>query len=276
MNLAGITMPIATRPTNAQLRQIMLADPVWSVYALADLQPEFAPYCHWQTASVADGRTALTLLYTGLSPEILLTVGDPGLLAQCLDRLAVEHALPDRVYLSIREEHEAPVTRWYDNRADRRPMLRMTIKGQACTPDGRTATLPLIRLGRADADCIRTLYACGGPFTPDAFDPYQLDDGVFFGLADPDGALLAVGGTHIVDWRAGLGAIGNMYTHPQHRGNGYAGAILAAIVTTLRTGGIQTIILNVDQRNTGARRLYETHGFTVHCPYLEGIASLHV
>jgi ribosomal protein S18 acetylase RimI-like enzyme len=67
-----------------------------------------------------------------------------------------------------------------------------------------------------------------------------------------------------------------MYTHPEHRGLGHAGAILTAIVTTLHAGGIRTIILNVDQRNAGARRLYETHGFTVHCPFIEGIASLYV
>jgi ribosomal protein S18 acetylase RimI-like enzyme len=34
-------------------------------------------------------------------------------------------------------------------------------------------------------------------------------------------------------------------------------------------------VLNVDHRNTGARRLYEQHGFTVHCPYIEGIATAH-
>jgi hypothetical protein len=32
----------------------------------------------------------------------------------------------------------------------------------------------------------------------------------------------------------------------------------------------------VDQRNTGARRLYEQHSFTVHCPYIEGVATAHV
>lgn len=264
---------MTTQPSNVALQRILKRDPVWSIYALADLQPEFAPYCRWQIEPAGDGRTALALLYSGLSPVILVTVGAPDLLAHCLARWGADHTLPARVYLSMREEHETPVTRWYDNQGDRRPMLRMTL-GDRGRLSGAASGWSPIRLTRADAQRIQALYALGGPFVPDAFDPYQLDDGVFFGVAGDDGALWSVGGTHIVDWRAGLGAIGNMYTHPQQRGQGLAGAVLAAIVQTLAAGGAQTIILNVDQRNTGARRLYEKHGFTVHCPYLEGIAVL--
>ncbi|MCB0162454.1 MAG: GNAT family N-acetyltransferase, partial [Caldilineaceae bacterium] len=88
---------------------------------------------------------------------------------------------------------------------------------------------------------------------------------------DDDGALLAAGGTHIVNWELGVGAIGNMYTRPDSRGRGYAGVVLAAIVNTLRAGGVDNIVLNVDQRNEPARRIYEKYGFRIHCPYVEGI-----
>jgi ribosomal protein S18 acetylase RimI-like enzyme len=127
-------------------------------------------------------------------------------------------------------------------------------------------------LGPEAADGIAALCAQGGPFTPDAFAPAQLADGVFFGVAAEDGGLLAVGGTHIVDRTSGVAAIGNMYTHPAARGRGHAGAILAALVATLRAEGISTIVLNVDRRNATAIRLYERHGFTVHCFFVEGKA----
>ena len=130
----------------------------------------------------------------------------------------------------------------------------------------------LARLGPEAADRIAALYALGGPFTPDAFAPTQVAEGVFYGVAGEDGTLLAVGGTHIVDRTGGVAAIGNMYTHPAARGRGFAGAILAALVQTLRGEGIHTIVLNVDQRNEAGLRLYERHGFTIHCPFVEGKA----
>ena len=101
---------------------------------------------------------------------------------------------------------------------------------------------------------LNALYACGGPFAPDAFEGYQLDNGVFFGVEGENGELIAAGGTHIVDWTYGIGAIGNMYTRPDQRGNGYAAAVLQGIVLALREGDVGNIVLNVDQRNVGAKR----------------------
>ena len=185
---------------------------------------------------------------------------------------------PPSVYLSIREEHEPIVQRWYDNRGDRRRMTRMVIGDAGGEGRGEPAYLPSasrpLRLGPADAERIEALYAHGGPFTPDMFSAYQLENGVFFGVENEAGELIAVGGTHIVDWEAGVGAIGNMYTHPAQRGRGYATQVLGAIVDTLRSRRLATIILNVDQRNEGARRLYERFGFRIHCPYIEGVAVL--
>ena len=97
--------------------------------------------------------------------------------------------------------------------------------------------------------------------------------GVFYGVEDERGELAAVGGTHIVDYTARIAAVGNMYTRPDCRGQGYASAVLAAIVTALQDAGVATIVLNVDQRNTAARRIYERFGFVVHCPYIEGVAT---
>jgi ribosomal protein S18 acetylase RimI-like enzyme len=118
------------------------------------------------------------------------------------------------------------------------------------------------------------LFACGGPFTPDAFAPRQIEAGVFYGLEDAVGELVAVGGTHIVDYGARIAAIGNMYTRPDARRRGAGGSILRAVVKTLQAGGVETIVLNVDQRNDAARRLYEQFGFAVHCPFIEGMATI--
>ena len=64
-----------------------------------------------------------------------------------------------------------------------------------------------------------------------------------------------------------------MYTRPDRRGQGLGGTILHSIVSELRAADVTNIVLNVDQRNPDARRLYERHGFRMHCSYVEGVGQ---
>ena len=75
------------------------------------------------------------------------------------------------------------------------------------TPTGQ----PLRRLVPADVPAIEALIAQGGPYAPDGFAPYQVEDGFFFGVEDGAGGLAAVGGTHILNREEGVAAIGNVY-----------------------------------------------------------------
>lgn len=249
------------------IRALLNQDPVWSAYALADLQPAFAPHCRWLTAETGDGPGVM-LLYAGLAPTVLFSSGAAGAV-----RMGLAQAdLPAEVYITIPPAHLPVVAQHYNFGTSLMPMARMVYAGGFDPGEvdaGRAASV--VRLGAGDAGRIQALYAHGGPFTPDAFDPYQLPDGVFYGVEDAAGALVAVGGTHIVDWQTGIAAIGNMYTRPNARRQGWAGAVLRAIVRELTGRGVATIVLNVAQANTGAQRLYARHGFAVHCAYWEGV-----
>lgn len=246
-----------------RIQQLLETDPVWAVYPLADLQPAFAPYCHWGLAEDAAG-SGIAMLFTALTPPILFLMGPNPVAAKALAQLS----LPDEIYLNLRSEHLSLLSPSYTIGEHVHPMWRMVLT----TPRDEQPTHPgLVRLQASDSDAIQQLLAHGGPFTPDAFEPYQLEDGVFFGIRTEDGGLAAVGGTHIIDRAHQAAAIGNMYTHPAQRGRGYGGTILGAIVHTLRSQQIERIILNVDQQNPAARRLYEKHGFQVHFSYIEGI-----
>jgi ribosomal protein S18 acetylase RimI-like enzyme len=254
-----------------RVRQILAADPVWATYALADLQPHLAADCTWLASTTGE---ALVLIYRGLQPPVLVTAGDPAVLADLLPEAA--DRLPAAIYASIREEHLSVVTAYYDLQSDLRPMRRMYLVDPAAilaaAGQGDHQVVPLA--GAAAGDVLKLLEQ-GGPFTPDAFSPAQMDAGVFCGVYAA-GDLLAVGGTHVVDYDQGIAAIGNMYTHPAHRRRGCSAAILRAIVCELCSRGVTQIVLNVDQRNPGAQALYEAHGFVVHVPYFEGKANRHV
>ncbi len=265
--------------SHPDLERILRADPIWAAYAIADLQPAMAGDCRWLVETGAAGE-AVVLIYTGLQPPILLTLGDVPALVAALARAAQAGDLPPAIYISIRDEHLPLVARYYDCAGDTRPMRRMALADveAALAPGSRGAATPVRLTGAQTADVLRLL-AHGGPFTPDAFSPAQIDQGVFFGIYDGvNGAgadLAAVGGTHIVHRAAGIGAIGNMYTRPDQRRRGHSAAILQAIVEELLAQDIRTIILNVDQRNGGAQALYEKHGFVVRLPYIEGKGHLH-
>ena len=251
-----------------QARAILEQDRIWAAYAIADLQPAYAPDCVWSLRGDADGASA-ALLYHGLTTPVLFTFGEPAALAMSLGEWAATGQLPPHVDLAVRAEHEPVVGQWYDGTGDRKPMLRMWLADAGRVP---AVNAGIVRLGGDDAPQLQALYAHGGPFTPDAFMPEQLAQGVFFGVPGDDGALTAAGGTHLWDPDAGIAAIGNMYTHPAHRGRGLAAQVLAAIVHTLLDAGVATIVLNVNARNSVARRLYERFGFAIHCPFIEGVA----
>ncbi len=253
-------------PHLTDVRRVLYTDPVWSAYAIADLQPGLADSCRWWL-DPQDGQ-ALLLLYSGLTPPVLFAIGPPEQVASLLEQALCAGELPAAVYVSIRSEHEPVLLQHYDFRADRRPMLRM-VRRRAEQPPQPEIT-GLVRLHSDDVPRLQALYDLGGAFAPDTFDAEQVADGVYFGIEAPDGSLVAAGGTHIVDWDAGIGAIGNFYTRPDARRHGYAGALLAAIVRDLHAGNADLVVLNVDQRNIGAGRLYERHGFAVHCAFIEG------
>lgn len=249
-------------PELSTLRTLLLRDPIWSVYAIADLQPAFASYCQWSVVNGAQGE-AVVLLFTALHPPILFATGDDEAVLAALAAMD----LPERIYATLRPEHHALLARRFTWVDEPHPMVRMVLGRNVQVV--RPAMPTLVRLLPTDAAAIAALYRHGGPFTPDYFDPYQLDDGVFYGVKDDTGALLAVGGTHIIAWAEGMATIGNMYTHPAHRGKGYARAVLGAIIAELQAHNVTTIVLNVDERNTTARTLYEHYGFTPYCAYIE-------
>jgi ribosomal protein S18 acetylase RimI-like enzyme len=100
------------------------------------------------------------------------------------------------------------------------------------------------------------------------FVPELLDGGWYAGIADGDGGLAAVAGVHVISTHHGVAAIGNVLTHPAHRRQGLARALVATLSRRL-LGTVPTVGLNVGTANTGARALYEDLGFVPLITYEE-------
>lgn len=259
---------VQTTNDKRKIQAFLQRDPIWGAYALGDLEADYFPQCTWYLAgSSPEDSDGLALLYKGLDPPVLLTMGvDTTIVAifQVVD-------LPQRAYMSAQEDHLPAFQARYDFSDDRvRPMVRMAVLAGRFRPHRLELShgARLCRLDATDAPAIQRLVAGGGAYAPDAFSPSQVDQGVFFGVWQ-DEELVAVAGTHLVASTWGVAAVGNIYTHPRWRGRGFGSAVTSAVTADLVDRGL-LVVLNVDRDNHVATRLYCNLGYQFHCSFWEG------
>lgn len=229
------------------VRRILRLDPVWSAYALCDLEPRVAPWAEWRTSG-----DALLLLYREFATPILFaTPGAEGLIGQ-LKEERVSLQVPLSLEPALRERFAEVTT----NR-----VIRMWLAGAPPAEEAEALR---------DAAEIEALYATGE--APDFFHASMLADEAFRGLRNAEGQLVAVAGTHTVSDTESVAAIGNVFVHPAARGRGLGARVVSATASVLARRGIRTIVLNVREANAGAVRLYRRLGFVEHSVFLEGYA----
>lgn len=247
----------------AEIQPYLEADRWYAAYAIGDLDPWFFPRCRWWLATKATDEWALALSYVGLEPPALFCAGKPDGVAAILDGAD----LPDCQYFSARPDAWPEVER-RSVLQFAHPMFRMVLDGARVRAAG---DLDLIRLRSQHLEELAELFALGAPGDADGFGPDQVEQGVFYGRR-AEGRLVSVAGTHLVSSSYRLAALGNVFTHPQHRGQGHATACAAAVTAELARRGLD-VVLNVAQANHVAVHVYEKLGFCIYCPFVEGIGA---
>jgi len=252
-------MPLLT--DKEAIRQRLRADRRWCVYALGDLTPRMFAKCEWFTPD-------LTLVLKDYGTSILFAHGT-GSIREALDHCTFP------VHLQVQRDALEEIKR-YATVTNEKQMLRMGLGLEGAEKKTRatesTENTDLKRLTGADVEALKNLYADGEATgeSPDFFYDSMVTDGVFFGVYEGDD-LIAVTGTHLVSPDEGAAAIGNVYVRRDRRGRGLSRRTTAAVINALK--GIETIGLNVRADNAPAIRVYESLGFTLHCPFIEGIAT---
>lgn len=260
--MATLLTPRVIRSPEAVRAELAYYDRVWAAYAWTDLTPPFFEQCRW-VAGGAPG-TALAFTYNGLQPPIILGMGDPATLVQ----LAPLCAQPGEYMLSWPADALPALQAAF--RVEARPMVRMLLNPARFVDDA--APDPAMRpLDRGHAAAIEALIApaWGTPDEIDAFAPYQLADGTFFGAFEGD-RLIGLAGTHVVSEAERIADIGNVYVRPDHRRRGLGQALTARVVATLLQRNIATVFLNTWLYNAPARRVYRRLGFEDYCEFAEG------
>jgi GNAT superfamily N-acetyltransferase len=246
-----------TPERSLMIEAVLESDHIWSAYALADLDPRYLPYTEWLLRD-----QGIILLYKGLTPPILFAHGPVNQVHDLMKQL------PSGEYqLSLKNEYldELPGIQVLK----RIPMIRMVLRDFPVQLDRNPEIVPLTP---DDQSAIETLFSRHAD-APDGYHPRQLGDGHFWGIWKSN-QLITIAGIHLWSKSRQLAAIGNVFTHPTHRGHGLAKACIAAVVTSLRDEGIETIVLNVGKDNYAAQGIYQSLGFQPHITFSEGLISI--
>jgi GNAT superfamily N-acetyltransferase len=239
----------------AEIYDFLKADRFYAAYAIGDLEPSLFRQCEWHVSSSNGRPIALCLLFRGLQTDRLFLMGS----AQGLG--AILEGVPGtaKAYFACRASHLGAVRVHYAVRKTQL-MSRMVLAPQRFTPVEGSVR----RVGPGDVGLLQDLYQGYGDV---AFAPYQLEQGVFYGV-EKNGRLVATAGTHLLSRTYRLGIVGNVFTHPDHRGQGYAKLCTSAVVEELLSQSLD-VVLNVEHGNEPAERIYEGLGFEVYCHFIE-------
>ena len=251
-------------PTDERLEALLAQEPIRSAYMLGDLDPAYAHGCSWYASDEPELK-ALLLLYSALSAPTLLSEGDAKAIEPIL--LAAWDKLPRRLYYQVPKKHASKLKSFFQL-SKRRKMLRMGLSKADAPPCKRNSSIET--LSHRHTGEIMSLYQ---HYPDNFFDPSMLNTGLYFGIRE-QGSLISVAGIHLLSESRDIAAVGNIVTHPDHRGHGHATTCVSHLVSELLER-VDQIALNVAADNTSAIRCYEGVGFKVFYEFQEGWATKH-
>ncbi len=260
---AGVehSLELAETDDRAVIEAFLRRDPQLHLYEIGDLDPFFWPKTRWFGAWQGDALQALALRYAapGVEAVLLLERQHPEAARWLARKLAFELEHPFHAHFSLgigelfseRGAQSAGVHR------------KMTLRPEAELPPRRDGVR---RVGDSDLAAVHELYAAAYP--ENWFDPAMVATGQYFGAWD-DERLCAVAGIHVFAPKLRVAALGNITTHPGARGRGWGRAVTAAVCSSLREAGVESIGLNVKADNEAAIACYRRLAFDHEADYEE-------
>ena len=240
------------------LRTFLERDRIRAAYALCDLEDREFAKSKWGVATEGGEPIAVVLEFGGLTPQPLFTMGDAdGIVSVLRDVIK-----PRLVYLAADESLLPSIGRVY--RIDPGPqMLRMRVSRQSFRPVQGSA----VKLSPVDIVDLNRLYGLGfsGWLPSEA-----IATGVYYGVRVA-GRLVAAAGTHVISPSAEMAAVGNVMTHADFRGRGFAKLTTSAVTQELM-GTCQDVVLNVRADNPPAIAAYQALGYGEYCRFEERLA----
>ena len=248
-------LTVQTINDRAVLRQFLETDRLFAAYALCDLEDREFGRTRWGAATDGDQLVAIVLEYSGMTPQPMFAMGRPDGIEAILSevirpRAAYVAALPESlpaIATQYRVDPGVPMVRMWVDRARFRPY-----------PADVRRLLP-VEIGE-----LNRLYQLGfASWLPSS----AIAEGVYYGIR-VGGKLIAAAGTHVVSSQARMAVVGNVLTHVDYRGRGYATAVTGAVTAELLRSCDQ-VALNVRSDNPPALAAYRRLGYAEHVRFDE-------
>jgi ribosomal protein S18 acetylase RimI-like enzyme len=247
---------IARQTTDRELlRAFLNGDRLYAAYAICDLEEREFARTRWGAAYEGDELVGVGLEYTGPTPQPLFVMGSTdGIAAVLRDVIR-----PRAAYIAARSGMLPAIETQY--RVDPGPeMVRMWVDRAHFRPYPATVQ----RLLPVEIGELNRLYQLG---FASWLASTAIADGVYYGMR-VNGRLIAAAGTHVVSPTARLAVVGNVLTHTDFRGRGFATAVTGAVTAELlRT--CDQVVLNVRADNPPAINAYRHLGYAEHARFEE-------
>ncbi len=249
------TLAIRTVADRALLRGFLERDRLYAAYALCDLDDREWERTRWGVAFAGSEPVAVVLEYTGYAPQPIFVMGENAGVAAVLRDLI----RPRAAYVAARTEHIPALETIYRVEPGAQ-MVRMWVDRSTFRP----CPAEVARLLPIEVGDLNRLYQLGfTSWLPSS----AVAEGVYYGIR-VGGRLVSAAGTHVISQAARLGVVGNVMTHQDYRGRGFATAVTGAVTADLlRT--CDQVVLNVRADNPPALQAYRRLGYREHVRFEE-------
>jgi RimJ/RimL family protein N-acetyltransferase len=259
---------ITPNATDDQAFAILSQDRVWNCFALADLESPLRDYSQFAIASKGESNEQAICLI--LCHPIIGQVLSPFGKEEGVAAILQQTALPEYPLLQAQERHIPLLQHFYQPETSWKRMLRMAITPGSFQSPPPASHRPVEQLTISDLTKLKDLYA---QYPESGFSAELFAQGLYFGVYEGE-RIIAAGGTHALASTYRIAVLGNILTAPEARGQGYATAITAALITTLFKQHFTHVVLNVFEDNVQAIRIYQRLGFQTHHRLLTGKATI--
>ncbi len=225
------------------------------LYSIGDLDDFFWPFTNWY-ALVDDEQTReIALIYFGHGLPVLLAFSkNPGQLQTLLEE--IKDLLPPTFYahLSPTIHKVFQDTHSLTHHGEHN---KMALMGEPTSPKRNGGEA--VHIPPSEIKAVKALYQKSYP--KNWFDSRMLETGQYLGIKDEAvGEYISIAGVHVYSPTYDIAAIGNVATHPQYRGQGYATQVTAHLCESL-SKKVKYIGLNVKVNNKAAITCYKKLGF---------------
>jgi len=231
------------------------------IYSIGDLDDFFWPDTIWYGWEKGDEIQAVTLLYTASEYPTLLALSEQQDVMLELVR-SIIHILPEKFYAHLSPAVAEAVERQCKTESHGKH-YKMGLKNKTLLHDIDCSQV--VNLTENDLDEMLSLYEESYP--GNWFKARMLQTKQYFGLRI-ENRLVSIAGVHVYSEKYKVAALGNIVTHQDYRGRGFAKAVTAGLCQSL-SQHVDHIGLNVKADNAAAIALYKKLNFEIVSTYFE-------